>query len=66
MTVKQPLLERVGGTRPYFAITARVDLECKLVERVDLYRVKVRLLEAGAGLEVGAEIVVNDSEVIES
>lgn len=60
MKVEQCIVEKQGVV---MAITDRVRLECELVETISETRVKVRLLEAGAGLEIGAEIIVPASKI---
>lgn len=64
MKVKQPILTKVEGPSLVYAITSRVELSCSLVEEIDGQRVTVALLEAGAGLETGAKITVNSTEIV--
>jgi hypothetical protein len=56
MKVEQCIITKQPGGA--FAITARVALACEFVEAPDGLFALVRLLESGAGLEIGAEITV--------
>jgi hypothetical protein len=64
MKVRQVLIARAGNST-HFAITGRVELACESVESVDERTIKVRLLEAGAGLAAGAVIVAPKTEIVE-
>lgn len=58
MKVEQAIVEQDPLNSSKFNIVGRVHLECEVVEPQPPYRTKVRILEAGAGLNVGDEIVV--------
>jgi hypothetical protein len=57
LKVEQAVVTKQPGTGCW-AITGRVLLNCELIDPPDGDFVAIRLTEAGAGLQVGAEIVV--------
>ncbi len=59
--VEQCIIDAEGGGR--FEITNRVWLNCELTGEGDGAFLEVRLLEAGAGLEVGHLAFVHSSKV---
>lgn len=63
MKVEQCIIEKQPGGS--FAITSRVRLACEFAETADDMFARVRLLEAGAGLEVGDEITVPAAKLSE-
>jgi hypothetical protein len=62
MTVEQAVITQTPGTKE-FSISDRIRLACELVEPADGPLLRVRLLEAGAGLPVGHEMTVHASKV---
>lgn len=61
MTCEQCIITKVSPGQ--FEITGRVQLACELLEAPDDQLVRVRILEPGAGLAVGAEITVPTAKV---
>ena len=45
------------------AITDRVQLACEVVETINALSTRVRLLEAGAGMAIGDELIVHPAKL---
>lgn len=64
MTVELPVIESAGATGQY-AVTGRIQLACEVLEPLDAFWTRVRLLQSGAGMAEGEEIDVPTAKLSE-